>query len=544
MNLIETIKNDLAAYLTTTLETTLPSSFTFELNIEQEKQFGDISSNIAMTLAKQIKKNPTMIAETIVNNFQHAYIEKIELAGPGFINIFLQQRTFVDLLDALITKKESFFKENPNKKYSYNVEFLSANPTGPIHLGNGRGGIIGDVLANVLKFLNNNVIKEYYINDAGNQINKLGMSLKIRCMQAAGNPIEMPEDSYHGDYLIEMAQDLITLHGSSIIERDDMFFADYAKNKILAYLKTTLHNYGIEYDVWFSEKSLHESGAITKAIALLTAKGYTFEQDNALWFRSTLFGDDKDRVLVKTTGEFTYTAADIAYMQNKIDRGATYMIMTLGHDHHSFAQRLQGLHQALGIQNCPLEVILYQLVKMKQNDAQVRMSKRAGNAITLKDVIDTVGTDVARFFYLHKKADAQLEFDLDLALKKTDENPVFYIQYAYVRAKSILNKAQEQQIAIDTSATTSISAEEEPLLKKIAALQAVLAGIEVHHQPHLLANYTIELATLFHSYYNQTKILNNQNKDIINAKLIVVEQFITTMKLCFSLMGISAPEKM
>lgn len=544
MNLIETIKNNLAAYLTTTFKTELPSSFTFELNIEQEKQFGDISSNIAMTLAKHIKKNPKMIAEDIVRNFQHEYIEKIELAGPGFINIFLKQNAFVLILNTLISQKDAFFKNNFNKKYSYNVEFLSANPTGPIHLGNGRGGIIGDVLANVLKFLNNNVIKEYYINDAGNQINKLGMSLKIRCMQATGIAIELPEDSYHGDYLITMAQSLIQEQGNAVLNNNDAFFADYAKNKILEYLKTTLLEYGISYDVWFSEKSLHESGAIAKAISLLTAKGYTFEQDNAVWFKSTLFGDDKDRVLVKSTGEYTYTAADIAYMQNKIDRGATYMIMTLGHDHHSFAQRLHGLHQALGIQDCPLEVILYQLVKMKQNDAQVRMSKRTGNAITLKDVIDTVGTDVARFFYLHKKADAQLEFDLDLALKKTDENPVFYIQYAYVRAKSILNKAKEQQIMIDAAATQSITAEEEPLLKKIIALQTILASIELHHQPHLLANYTIELATLFHSYYNQSKILNNPNKEIVIAKLILVEQFVSTMHLCFRLMGISAPEKM
>lgn len=544
MNLIDQIKDKLVSFCKSNFETEVPTNFSFEINIDQDRKFGDISTNIAMSLAKSAKKNPKALAEKISQEFTDDSIEKIEIAGPGFVNIFLTKNALVKLTQELLTKKDAYFKENNNTKYNYNVEFLSANPTGPIHLGNGRGGIIGDVLANILKFLDNKVTKEYYINDAGNQINKLGMSFKIRCQQEAGIEAELPEDAYHGEYLIEMAKELIAVQGKQVVQNGDEFFANYAKDKILDYLKETLLSYGIKYDIWFSEKSLHDSGKVKAAVDFLTTQGYTFESEGALWFKSTLFGDDKDRVLVRSNGEYTYTAADIAYMQSKIDRGATYMIMTLGHDHHSFAHRLDGLHRALDIKNCPLEVILYQLVKMKQANEQVKMSKRSGNAITLKDVIDTVGTDVARFFYLHKKADAQLEFDLDLALKKTEENPVFYTQYGYVRAKSIINKATEMGISLNESQIEAIDPQEYPLIKKIADLKNLLAAIEVNHQPHLIANYTIDLAGLFHGYYNQNRILSLNDKDKINSKLNVVSLFASTMKTCFDIMGISAPEKM
>lgn len=543
MNSIESIKQTLDSFIQQQFGIS-NCRFSFELNIDIERKFGDISTNVAMLLAKELKKAPRMVAEDIINNFKHEYIQKLEIAGPGFINIWLTPVCIIDLMKAISIDKNKFFTTNNNQKHTYNVEFLSANPTGPIHLGNGRGGIIGDVLGNVLRFVGNHVTKEYYINDAGNQITKLGMSFKIRCQQALGQAVELPEESYHGEYLIEMAQDLVAKQGQALLEKPDSFFADYAKDHILAWLKNTLQKYGIEYDVWFSEKSLHDSGALKKAIDILTQRGYTYTKEDALWFKSTQFGDDKDRVLIRSNGEPTYTAADIAYMQNKIDRGADYMIMTLGHDHHSFAQRLSGLHQALGLEKYPLEVILYQLVKMKLGNEQVRMSKRAGNAITLEDVVDTVGKDVARFFYLHKKADAQLEFDLDLALKQTDENPVFYIQYAYVRALSILKKAQEAGIEYSAGDLPYINESEYSIIKKIVLLQEILSTIETTHQTHLLANYVIELATMFHAYYNQNKILGAENEQIKKARLMVLKEISTTLKTCFDLMGISSPEKM
>lgn len=540
MNILEQIKESIKqAALSCTA--TLPAQWQCTLN--ETKQFGDLSTNIAMLIAKDLKQNPRVVAENLIKNLHSSFIERCEIAGPGFLNIWLKPIFYETFLRELQEHGSDFFATNTNKKYAYNVEFLSANPTGPIHIGNGRGGIIGDVLANVLRFVKNKVTKEYYINDAGNQITKLGLSLKIRCMQQVGQDVEMPEDSYQGEYLILMAQELVAFHGSTIIEKDEAFFGDYAKEKILIYLKETLSMYGITYDVWFSEKSLHESGAIKEALAVLEERGYLYTQDDAIWFKSTLFGDDKDRVLVRANGEPTYTAADIAYMYNKINRGSTYMVMTLGHDHHSFAQRLHGLHQALGLEQYPLDIILYQLVKMKQNDVQVRMSKRSGSIITLRDVIETVGTDVARFFYLHKKADSQLEFDLALALKKTDENPVFYIQYAYVRAHSLLEKAKELSLA-NTSSTFVVTEHEESLLKKMLGLYEVLAAIELNHQPHLLATYTIELATLFHSYYNQVRIVQDEHHDRRASRLTVVHEVKKTFKLCFDLLGISAPEKM
>lgn len=543
MNLLEKIKNKISKIAQSKFSLENAPDFSFELNTDKDNQFGDISTNIAMILAKQVKKNPREVA-AIISSEHIEFVEKIEIAGPGFINLFLSKKAFENLVQELHTQKEDFFKNKTNQKYNYNIEFVSANPTGPIHLGNGRGGIIGDVLATVLKFLNNQVTKEYYINDAGNQINKLGMSFKIRCEQQLGKNIELPEDAYHGEYLIEMAQELIKAKGEQVIKNNEEYFADYAKNEIIKYLKETLSMYGIEYDVWFSEKSLHTSGDIKKSIQYLSKQGYTFEADGALWFKSTMFGDDKDRVLIKSDGEFTYTAADIAYMQNKIERGANYMIMTLGHDHHSFAQRLHGLHQAIGLKEYPLDVILYQLVNMKFGNEQVKMSKRSGNAVTLREVIETVGKDVARFFYLNKNADSQLEFDLELALKQNDENPVFYIQYALVRAKGILRKCTQEGYNPNYKKLNNLSENENNLIKKIITLKEILSAIEKTHQTYLLANFTLELSSLFHKYYNQNRILGLDNKEEIESKLCIVQEFVNTLELCLKLMGLSTPEKM
>jgi arginyl-tRNA synthetase len=542
MNLLNKIHNDFATFISNQFSSQL-IHFTFDINSELDNKFGDISTNAAMLLAKLLKKAPKEIATQIIQKFSNKYIEKIEIAGPGFINFFLTNEAFIELLNELNRDQVAFFSTE-TKKCNYNIEFLSANPTGPIHLGNGRGGIIGDVLGNILKFLGNRVTKEYYINDAGSQIDKLGRTLKIRCEQELGLDSELPEDSYHGEYLVEIAKNLVKENGKDTLNKSDSFFADYAKDTILNQIKNTLIEYGIYYDEWFSEKSLHESGEVLKSIKDLTKSGYTYEKEGATWFKSTEFGDDKDRVLLRANGEPTYVAADIAYMKNKVERGADYMIMILGHDHHSFVQRLKGLQKAIGLEKYPLEILLYQLVRMKIGEKQLRMSKRSGSAITLQDVIDTVGKDVARFFYLNKKAEAQLEFDLDLALKKTDENPVFYIQYAYVRTNSILKRAQSEELVIDYKYAQYIQEDEKSLLKHIAKLQSVLETIERTHQPHLLANYVIDLATNFHSYYNKNRIVGLEDKNLAKARLLLIEQIKACLKLCFNLLGISTPEKM
>jgi len=518
------------------------------INVDEAKQaFGNLSTTLPLVLAKTLKRIPREVATEIATTFIHPLVEKIEIAGPGFINMYLKQETFRLLAQELYEQKEAFFKpDNLEKKYNFSLEFVSANPTGPLHFGHGRGGIIGDVLGNVLRFVGHNATKEFYINDAGNQIQKLGESFKIRCLQATGMDVAIPEDGYHGEYLTTLAQDCFAECGQEIFERPDSFFADYAKENLLEALKGTLKDYGIEFDIWFSEKTLHESGAITQALDLLQKRGLLFEQDGALWFKTTQFGDDKDRVIQKSTGEYTYIAADIAYLKNKIDRGFDNLIFILGHDHHSYVARLNAVKEGLGYTDCPLSVVLYQLVKISEDGAMVRMSKRAGAIVSLQDIIDTVGKDVARFFYLNRKADAQLEFDLGLALKKTEENPVYYVQYAYVRTGSILEKASQQAHLDDINADDAqhLGPEEAFLLKKIVFLEQLLMDISINHQTHLLTYYVVELAQLFHRYYSHVRVIDPENKEKSRGRLLMIGLLRNTIAIVLDILGVSHPEKM
>lgn len=550
MNPIAHIQLDFASYLQKTfgISSELAQTCNFILNVEPSKQeFGDMNANAAMVLAKELKQNPRTLAQEIIANFKHPYISKIELAGPGFLNAWLTPKAFHDLASELATKKNAFFSlEEDVPKHRYDLEFVSANPTGPLHLGHGRGAIIGDVLGNILKFLGHQVTKEFYINDAGNQINKLGLSFKVRCQQALGIDAELPEEGYRGEYLLELAQQCIKENGNAVLQKPDAFFETYAKDHLLAKIKQTLEDYGLTFDVWFSEKTLHEGGDIERAIKILQEHNFIYEHEHALWFASTKFGDDKDRVVRKSSGEWTYVAADIAYLLNKAKRGFDHLIMVLGHDHHSYAVRLQGIKQALGLDRIDLAIILYQLVTMKASGQLVQMSKRAGTMVTLRDVIDEVGKDVARYFYLNRKADAQLEFDLDLALKKTEENPVFYVQYAYVRTGSILEKASQedglQKITVADAA--HLGSAEALLIKKIASLKHLLDVIAATQQTHHLTYYTHELADIFHRYYAQNRVIESSNIPQSRARLLLIQLLRETFATTFDLLGISKPLKM
>jgi arginyl-tRNA synthetase len=550
MNTIQEIQHSFINYLksTYTLTSELEQKIEITLNTDSQKQaFGDLSSNAALIIAKNIQQEPRALAQALATGFTHEFIERLEVAGPGFINFFLTQQAFEHLARQLIQNNEQFFKAPAHAPvYNYNIEFVSANPTGPLHIGHGRGGIIGDVLARILKFLGQIVTTEFYINDAGSQIQKLGISFKLRCQQLVGHAVELPEDAYHGEYLIELARECLAQHGHEVLDRPNNFFSQYAYNKLLSHIQQTLKNYTIDFDVWFSEKKLHESNAIEHALELLRQNGYSYTQDNALWFASTAFGDDKDRVLRKSSGELTYVAADIAYLENKFDRGYNKLIMVLGQDHHSYVIRLHAALQALGKNKNQLDIILYQLVTVKESGVLVRMSKRAGRVVTLQDVIDTVGTDVARFFYLRKKADAHLDFDIDLALKKTEENPVYYIQYAYVRTGSILEKATQEPALQNITAQDCkyITIHERLLLKKIAALQQLILSISVNYQVHLLTYYVLELTQLFHSYYASTKVIDLTQINTSRGRLSSIVMLRRTLKLCFDLLGISSPERM
>jgi arginyl-tRNA synthetase len=548
MNIFKQIETDYNAFLarTFTLDADTIARTSLTVNSDEQKaEFGDLNSNAAMILAKTLKQSPASVAEIIVGQFTHPHVEQLRLHMPGFVNFYLKAAAFQELTKELFEQKAAFFRLYPTPTKNINIEFVSANPTGPLHLGHGRGAIIGDVLARVLNFAGQKATKEFYINNAGAQMQKLANSLKIRVQQALGTDVQLPEDAYHGEYLIELAQKLIAEKGPQVVEQDSSFFAAYGEEHLLAAIKDTLAQYGITFDVWFPETKLHSSGEIVKALDRLNANGYLYEKDDATWFKATAFGDDKDRVLIKDDGEYTYASADVAYMLDKVDRGFDNLIMILGHDHHSYLMRLQCIRQALGI-DASLDIILYQLVKMKQSGQQVRMSKRAGNIVTLKDVIETVGTDVARFFFLNRKADAQLEFDLDLALAKTEENPVYYVQYAYVRTKSIIQKAQETigYTGAKAEDARAIGDAEHLLLKKIVSLRSILETICTTHQTHLLTYYILELAHIFHSYYGKNRVVDEQNHEQSKGRLLVIQVLQDTFKTVLTLLGISCPERM
>lgn len=550
MNSLETLKQSFFSFLADTFNLTPEQckSISFSVNSDATKlDFGDISSNAAMVLAKYLKSNPRAVAQSLIETYKNSFISKMEIAGPGFLNFFLTQEFFTHLAQELYGAGNEYFKltgHDPKEKYS--IEFVSANPTGPLHLGHGRGGIIGDVLGTILSFLGHTVVKEFYINDAGSQIEKLGLSLKIRCQQQLGLDVVLPEDAYQGDYIKELAKEFIQEFGAESIHEPITIFSHFAQHRLLNNIKNTLAHYGIHYDIWFSEKTLHDSDKVAQALATLDERGVTYVHDNATWFKSTEFGDDKDRVLKKGQGNYTYISADVAYLQNKLERQFTKIIMVLGQDHHSYVTRMKAIMQALGHSPEQLDIILYQLVSLKEGDQQVRMSKRAGAIVNLEEVIECVGKDVARFFYLHRKADAHLEFDLALALKKNEENPVYYIQYAYVRTNSILEKATlyKELDALTNNDLKDLGPDEILLLKKIVELKELLTSISNNHQTHLLAYYVIELAHAFHRYYSKNRVINLENIGQSRTRLGCIKLLNTSFKLCLDLLGLNTPQSM
>ena len=546
------------------------------LNLDKSKKgFGDLSCNASMVFAKDLKQNPIKIAQKFIQEFEAGdilsdikhFISDIQIAGPGFLNFTFTPDAWRQIAEELFLERDKFFKfDKDKKKFKYLIEFVSANPTGPLHLGHGRGGVIGDVLANVLNFLGYDAKKEFYINDAGSQMQKLANSFKIRCLQELGdkseetfNVIELPEDGYQGQYLIDLAKDCVKEHNFTLAllkEKEDSFFQDYAKEHMLKSQKKDLADYGIEFDNWFSEKTLHQSGQVEKSLQILQDKDFVYKKDGALWFRATKFGDDKDRVVKKSTGELTYIAADIAYHKNKFDRGFDKLINILGQDHHGYVKRLKATVGAMGLKSENLDVILYQLVSIKNAG---RMSKRAGKFTSLREIIDTVGKDVARFFYLNRKAEAHLDFDLSVALKKTEENPVFYIQYAYVRTRGILEKALEveglkkitEEIIDDNLSKTTVEEiikdlgpAEFDIIKKIISLQDILFLIANSYQTHLLSYYMFELANFFHSYYANNRIIDSKNIELSKARLFLLSLVRFTLGLGLDLLELSKPERM
>ena len=541
------------------------------LEVPPQKEFGDFATNFAMQSARSLHCAPRQIAQAVVDNLDCASVEKAEIAGPGFINFYLKQNWTSDLLASIIAAGESYGNLPANDFGRIQVEYVSANPTGPLHIGHARGAAVGSAMVNLLRAAGYDVESEYYINDAGNQMNNLAASVNARYLQLlkleemGGVPedltvkqldemptgIPFPENGYHGYDIIETAQRIIRIYGKEFVALDEKErlakFLDIAYKEKLAGLKEDLEAFGVTYDVWFSEKSLHDANKIHEAVDFLKERGYIYEQGGALWLKSTEQGDDKDRVVIRDNGVPTYFAADIAYHRNKFERGFARVINLWGADHHGYIARVKAAVNALGFDANNLEVMLLQMVRLYRNGDIVKLSKRTGETITLRELMDEVGTDAARYFFCMRSLDSQLDFDMTLATEKSNENPVYYIQYAHARISSIARQLAEAGIeAVPTSELkldTLVAPEELALIKKMGEYPELLARAARERAVHSVATYAYELAGLFHSFYNQCRILG-VDKDVQQARIALVKAVGHTIRHALGILGVSAPERM
>lgn len=556
MNLVEQVQQNLkqeikAAVLKAglALEEQLPEVI---LEIPKEKSHGDYSTNMAMQLARVAKKAPRAIADAIVENFDRtkASIEKIELAGPGFINFYMDNSYLTGLIPAILDAGGKYGETDAGKGQKIQVEFVSANPTGDLHLGHARGAAVGDSLSNILAKAGYDVSREYYINDAGNQINNLALSVEARYFQALGIDKEMPEDGYHGEDIKGIGKQLAEEHGDKFVhvpeEERFNFFREYGLKYEMAKLKKDLQDFRVEFDVWYSETSLYHNGKIDAALKTLRDNGHIYEEDGATWLRSTPFGDDKDRVLIKQDGSYTYLTPDLAYHKDKLDRGFEKLINVWGADHHGYIPRMKAAIQALGYDKDVLEVEIIQLVHLYKNGEKMKMSKRTGKAVTMRDLVEEVGLDATRYFFAMRSADTHMDFDLDLAVSQSNDNPVYYAQYAHARISSILRQASEQGFEVSKNVDLNlVSAEKEiDLLKKLGEFPQAVSEAALKRTPHRIANYVFDLASTFHSFYNAEKVVDKEQAERTKARLALVKAVQITMKNALSLIGVSAPEKM
>ncbi|WP_186576951.1 arginine--tRNA ligase [Aquibacillus kalidii] len=517
----------------------------------KDKAHGDYATNIAMQLARIAKKAPRQIAEEIINNFDQAKgsITNVEIAGPGFINFFMNNQYLADLIPTILEQQEAYGSSNTGKGHKIQVEFVSANPTGDLHLGHARGASVGDTLCNILDKAGYDVQREYYINDAGNQIANLANSVQARYMQALGQDFSMPEDGYHGKDIIELGQKLVEQYKDEWTKKSNeeqlAFFREYGLKYELEKLENDLAQFRVHFDKWFSETSLYEDGKIQPALDTLNEKGFIYEQDGATWLRSTDFGDDKDRVLIKNDGSYTYLTPDIAYHKNKLDRGFETLINIWGADHHGYIPRMRAAIQALGYQADTLEVEIIQMVNLFQDGEKVKMSKRTGKAVTLRELMEEVGIDAMRYFFVMRSSDSHLDFDMDLARSESNENPVYYVQYAHARICTMLKQAEEKGLDSEGYNGELLTSEkEEELLKRLGEFTQVVADAAENRTPHRITQYIFDLASSLHSFYNAEKVLDTENVERTKARIALMKSVRITIANGLKLIGVSAPESM
>ncbi len=533
------------------------NNLNFEIEIPADSKHGDLSSNVALTLSKSFRMPPIKIAKLILQNleFDPSLITKSEIAGPGFINFFLGNEFFKTTIQEIEKDDLNYGNSNFGNGKKIMVEFVSANPTGPMHMGNARLGALGDCLSSILKKVGYNVYKEFYVNDAGNQIEKFGLSLDVRYRQICNTEknIEMPEECYQGQDITELAQKFYDIHKKNYIDKDyqtrKQALIDFALPKNINRMKQDMEKYKIIYDNWFYESKLHSDGSIQKIIDILSKNNYTYEKDGCLWYKSTAFGSDKDDVLVRGNGIPTYFAADIAYHYNKfVTRGFDIGIDIWGADHHGHVERMKGVMEALGINRNRLHVILVQLVKLLKNGEIVRMSKRTGKAIQLSDLLDEVGPDSARFIFNIHEAGSGMDFDLDLAVKQDSQNPVYYVQYAHARICSIFRKLNTSDLEnyksqSDDCLNVLTDLNERKLIFYMSSYPEELIKSAKFYDPTKITRYVIELATLFHKFYSSSKIIS---EDPIKtaARLHLCNSVKIILKSVLDLMKVEAPETM
>lgn len=519
------------------------------LEVPPQKEFGDFASNFAMQSARSLKCNPKIIAQAVIDNLDCAYIEKAEIAGPGFINFYLKDNWLSDMFANIVKAGESYGNLTAPVNEKIQIEYVSANPTGPLHVGHGRGAAVGSSLANLMKAAGYNVTREYYINDAGNQINNLAASVNARYLEAFGIDVEFPENGYHGHDIIDTAERIKRIYGDKFLHMEEKQrieeFRTIALKEKLAALKEDLEAFNVTYDVWFSEQTLHDANKIKEACDYLTERGYMYEKDGALWLKATEYGDDKDRVVIRDNGVPTYFAADIAYHRNKFERGFDRVINLWGADHHGYIARMKAAVGALGYNPDQLEVLILQMVSLYRNGELVKMSKRTGQSVTLNELIEEVGTDAARFFFVMRSIDSQLDFDLTLATEKSNENPVYYIQYAHARICSIFRQLKEAGIEELPEADYTLLADpaEVELIKKLGEYPELIASAAKERAVHRVAHYVHELAGLFHSFYNQCRILG-VDPEVQQARIKLVKATQHVLRHALDILGVSAPERM
>ncbi|MEA3507761.1 MAG: arginine--tRNA ligase [Synergistota bacterium] len=525
-----------------------------EIERSRREGQGDWATNAAMQWARFFGENPRSLAESLAGHLPESpYLDRVEVAGPGFINFYLSDHWIADMLRNVVESGESFGRVDVGRGKKVQVEFVSANPTGPLHVGHGRGAAVGDICASILEFAGWNVEREYYINDAGLQMEILGRSTQSRYFELCGAPekASFPEDGYKGDYIYDLARSVIEKEGQRFLDEDIeqsvAFFTNYAGDVILEGIKADLAEFGVEFDVCFSEKSLYEGGRVPAMLETLKMNGYAYDAEGATWFRATAFDDDKDRVLIRGNGAPTYFASDVAYHKDKYDRGFDLVIDVWGADHHGYIPRMKAAVQALGRNPDDLEVLLIQFVNLLRGGEQVSMSTRSGEFVTLREVMEEVGIDATRYFFAMRRSDSHLDFDLELAKTASNDNPVYYVQYAHARINSIFREAETRSIKLPEPGDVNLSLLSEPeetaLIKRISSFPDEVEKAARELAPHRMIFYVHDLSSDFHSFYNAHRVLGVK-PDVEKARLLLAEATRIVLVNALGLLGISAPEKM